>query len=260
MKLRTIIFAAATLSASFCTSANTLGQQADEAYNKEDYVNAIELYTRSIAQEGVSADVYYNLGNAHYRNNHLGQAVLNYERALRIDPTHDDARTNLQFVRTHIQDRPEDDTAFFASVHRAIVNAATPNAWAWIAFAIFLLFIAAVASYIFAPGIALRKTGFFGGIVLLFLFAYILFVAWSASSRAASHEEAVVITPSTQLTSAPMGGRNATDKVVTIHEGTLVEIIDSVATPEDPSSPIWYNVKINNATKAWLRGSDVERI
>jgi hypothetical protein len=47
---------------------------------------------------------------------------------------------------------------------------------------------------------------------------------------------------------------------VTIHEGTKVEIIDSIATPDDPVSPKWYNVKINNSAKAWLRASDVERI
>ncbi|MDE6468064.1 MAG: SH3 domain-containing protein, partial [Muribaculaceae bacterium] len=54
--------------------------------------------------------------------------------------------------------------------------------------------------------------------------------------------------------------RGTSDKVVTIHEGTRVQIIDSVATPDDPVSPRWYNVKINNGTKAWLRASDVERI
>jgi hypothetical protein len=47
---------------------------------------------------------------------------------------------------------------------------------------------------------------------------------------------------------------------VPIHEGTKVEIVDSVATPDDPDSAKWYDVKINNSTRAWLRASDVERI
>ena len=77
---------------------------------------------------------------------------------------------------------------------------------------------------------------------------------------ATTHDDAVVIVPSTQLTSVPRAAKTSSDKVVTIHEGTKVEIIDSVATPDDPVSPMWYNVKINNNTKAWLRSADVERI
>ncbi len=238
----------------------TLGQQADSAYSAEMYSKAIELYNRSIAEEGRSGDIYYNLGNAYYRADKIGKAVISYERALRIDPTHEDARVNLDFVRSRIQDRPEDDTVFLAAIHRSIVSAMGANAWAWTSFAIFVLLICAIGVYIFSTNVTLRKISFFGGIVLLFVTIYFLMVAADSRSRACSHDDAVVIVPSTQLTSAPRASRAGSDKVVTIHEGTEVQIVDSVATPDDPQSPMWYNVKINNNTKAWLRASDVERI
>lgn len=256
-KIAIIILAAICTINAFAAS---IGQQADSAYNKEDYRAAIDLYNSSIAQEGRSSTAYYNLGNAYFRNDNLGKAVISYERALKLDPTNKDARQNLEFVKTRIQDRPEDDTSFFASMHRGIRSAMTPNAWAWTAFAIFLLMMGAVALYIFTTDVTLRKTGFFGGIVLVFIFSYVVYVAADSSSTAQSHEEAVVIVPGTQLSSAPRQSRSASDKVVTIHEGTKVEIVDSVATPDDPVSPRWYEVKINNATRAWLRSVDVERI
>ena len=40
-------------------SALTTGEEADSAYNKENYREAIELYTRSIAEDGMSANAYY---------------------------------------------------------------------------------------------------------------------------------------------------------------------------------------------------------
>ena len=92
-------------------SASSFAQQADSAYNKENYREAISLYLESLARDGQSATVYYNLGNAYFRNDNLGKAVISYERALRINPTDADARQNLDFVRSRIQDRPEDDTA-----------------------------------------------------------------------------------------------------------------------------------------------------
>lgn len=240
--------------------ALTLAEQADSAYNKDDYRQAVELYTRSLATDGVSADVYYNLGNAYYRSDKLGMAVVCYERALKLDPTDKDARTNLTFVRSRIQDRPEDDSAFLSNVHNSLLGSMTANAWAVTAFVFFLFLLGAVALYIFSRKVPMRKTGFFGAIVFVFIFGYSLFMARESYTAANSHEEAVVITPSTQLTSAPRAARGSTDKVVTIHEGTKVEIIDSISTPDDPVSPKWYNVKINNNTKAWLRASDVERI
>lgn len=247
-------------SISLCANAMTIGQQADSAYNAENYKEAIQLYNKSIAEEGRSSDIYYNLGNAYFRADRLGQAVLNYERALRLNPANKDARTNLEFVKKRIQDKPEDDTAFFASVHHAIMSSMTANAWAWVAFTIFLLLMGAVALYIFSTRVEIRKIGFFGGIALLVVFAYLLMVANDSATFATDHNWAVVTVPSTQLTSAPRAPRTSTDKVVLIHEGTAVEIVDSVATPDDPRSPMWYNVKINNNTKAWLRASDVERI
>lgn len=260
MKMKKSIIFSLLLTMGMSASALTIGERADSAYNKEDYRQAIELYKHSIEQEGRSSDIYYNLGNAYYRNDNLGKAVVNYERALRLNPTNADARTNLEFVNSRIQDRPEDDSAFLANLHHSLMSAMTPNAWAWTAFIIFLLFAGAVGLYIFSTNVAYRKTGFFGGIVLICVFAYTLMLASDSADYAQNHDSAVVIVPNTQLSSTPRAAKTANDKVVTIHEGTKVEIVDSVATPDDPVSPRWYNVKINNSTKAWLRASDVERI
>ncbi len=258
--MKKILLFAVMMACSLGAFALSIGEKADSAYNKENYREAIELYKKAIEEEGIDSDIYYNLGNAYYRNDNIGLAVASYERALKLDPTNTDARTNLVFVRARIEDKPEDDSAFLSNVHHAILGSMTPDAWAWTAFVLFLVLLGAVALYIFSRDVALRKTGFFGGIVLLVVFLYALAVAAESVSAARSHDRAVVIVPSTQLTSVPRPATTSADKVVTIHEGTVVEVIDSVATPDDPVSPMWYNVKINNNSKAWLRASDVERI
>lgn len=204
MIMKRILFAFIALVLAVASAqALTIAQRADSAYNAENYRLAIDLYRQALAHDGVSANVYYNLGNAYYRIDKLGSAVANYERALRLNPADADARQNLEFVKSRIQDRPEDDTAFLASLHHSMVQSMTANAWAWTAFVIFLLFMGAVALYIFATGVGLRKTGFFGGIVLLVMLAYSLCAASDAVERATAHSRAVVIVPSTQLSSAP---------------------------------------------------------
>lgn len=61
-------------------------KEAESAYTKEDYKKAIELYEGLLETYGESADIYYNLGNAYYKSNQVAPAILNYERALLLDP------------------------------------------------------------------------------------------------------------------------------------------------------------------------------
>lgn len=240
--------------------AATIAQQADSAYMAERYHEASALYERSIAEEAATVDAYYNLGNSYWRNGDAGHAIINYERALRLDPSHEDARINLDFVRTRIQDLPEDDSSFLGNVHDRVVSAMSPDAWAFTALVLFLAVVGMAALYIFAPGVMARKTGFFGGIVMLCLTVYAVVVAAQGASAPSRTDEAVVVVPTTLLSSTPKATQGTPDKVVAIHEGTKVQIVDSVMAPGAEGLEKWYDVKINNSTRAWLQAKDVEKI
>ena len=241
-------------------SAAPLAQQADSAYNREAYSDAVALYNEAIATDGASSPLYYNLGNAYYRANNLGKAILSYERALALDPSNEEAAINLNFVRTRIEDAPEDDSSFLSNLHKGIVSNMSPDAWAWTALILFIILLGTIALYIFSSNVIMRKVGFFGGIIMIFVFAYTIAIAYQTAAAYKSHEEAIVIVPTTNLSSAPRSSRGEKEKVVPIHEGTKVMIIDSLSTPDDPNVGKWYDVKINNSSRAWLNAADVERI
>ena len=239
---------------------NELLAGADSAYLKEDYRQAISLYERALEEYGPSPTAFYNLGNAYYRSDRIGLAILNYERALKLDPSFKDARTNLDFVNTKITDKPEDDSSFLGNAYESIVQSLSPNAWAWVALAVFVLFLGSIATYIFTRRVIIRKTGFFGAIILIFLLVFFISVAYNSANRLYRHDRAVVMVPTTNLTSAPRSPKSKTEKVVPVHEGTVLRIVDSVATPDDAASHMYYDVKINNTTRAWVKAADVERI
>ncbi|MDE6691974.1 MAG: tetratricopeptide repeat protein [Muribaculaceae bacterium] len=245
--------------AALSMSALTTAQQADSAYNVEDYRMAIRLYLKAIDDDGVSPEICYNLGNAYYRIDELGRSVLFYQRALALDPSMDDARSNLDFVKTHIIDKPEDDSSFLSNLHRRILSAFSPNAWAWIAFIMFAILIGCVALYIFSSNVSLRKTGFFGALCLLVLTVYAITISYQAATAHSRSNMAVVIVPTANLRSMP-GASTDNNKVIPIHEGTVLEITDSLIMSGESSSPKWYDVKINNSTRAWVNAADVEQI
>lgn len=239
--------------------ALTTAERADSAYNATNYRDAVRLYTEALKQSGPNTTLYYNLANSYYRLGQTGQAVANYERALRIDPSNRDAAENLRFVQSKIGNLPEDDSSFLGNLHYSIIALMSPDCWAVAGIVMTMLLIGMIAMYIFGNGVVIRKTGFFGAIVLLFLTVYTLVVAWQASTMWRSHDDAVVMVD-TNLNTEPHSPRSATDKLIPVPEGAVLHIIDSLATPNDPQAPKWYDVKINNSTRAWVNASHVERI
>ncbi len=242
------------------TSAMTLAEKADSAYNHEDFVQAVRLYHQAITADGVSPELYYNLANSYYRIGKMGRAVIYYERALKLDPSFKDARTNLEFVKTRIIDKPEDDSTFLGNVHQGITGWMHPDLWAWTAFCMFVLVLGCVALYVFSGNVNVRKLGFFGGGIAIVLFFYTLIIAVQTARAPYQHNTAVIIVPTSNLSTQPGSHTGKNTKIIPVHEGTVVEIVDSMAIPGESSSPLWYDVKINNSTRAWVRSADVEKI
>ena len=73
-------------------------QQGIEAYNQGQYEQAIEKF-QSLAEEGISASLLYNLANSYAQNGQSGMAILYYERAARLAPGDSDIQGNLELLR-----------------------------------------------------------------------------------------------------------------------------------------------------------------
>jgi tetratricopeptide (TPR) repeat protein len=91
--------------ASLCVSAPAAGttieetfQQANEAYSRGDYTSAAADYEQIIEIYGYSPGVLFNLANSYAQDGQIGRAVLNYERALRLNPSDPDIIGNLELV------------------------------------------------------------------------------------------------------------------------------------------------------------------
>lgn len=257
-KLLTILMA--VFATAICCRATALTEEADTAYARQDYALAVQLYHKAIANDGISPQIYFNLGNSYYRLGKPGRAVLYYSRALQLDPSMQDARDNLAFVNTRILDKPEDDSTFLGNLHQGILAKMTPDAWAWTAFGLFVALLGCVAIYIFSSSVPMRKFGFFGGFIVAAVFIYSLAAASQTASAPFDRSRAVIIVPTSNLSTAPGATSGENAKIIPLHEGTVVEITDSTTVPGDAASPIWYDVKINNSTRAWARAADLERI
>ena len=78
--------------------------RANQAYKEGRFQQAVNGYRRLIESGHESGELFYNLGNAYFRLNQLGRAILNYERARLLIPRDADLNFNLGLARDEMQD------------------------------------------------------------------------------------------------------------------------------------------------------------
>ena len=247
----------ATLQDSQEPSGGELAAQADSAYSADNFTLAEQLYLESIRRDGTSTTIYYNLGNAYYRQGNLGKAIVNYERALKLDPTNADARANLEFVKTKITDRQIDQGSIMDTLWQNVVCMFRADTWAWIAVLLFAMFLAGAFTYVLSNVVMVKKLSFFGGIVVFILCAAAVIVSFAAANRISDNNYAIILPPSAQLSTTPRSARSASEEAFLLHEGTKVEIVDSISTQAEGK---WYEVKVGQRERAWIKAEEAERI
>ena len=116
--------------------------QANKFYEDRDPGSAIRLYEAILARGEESAELYFNLGNAYFKQGDLGHAIVNYLRAKRLAPGDDDIRHNLAFAKQFSTVQMEG--VALNPVHSfmiSLVDSYRLNALAWMASAVFVLFV-----------------------------------------------------------------------------------------------------------------------
>ncbi|MFT4549364.1 MAG: tetratricopeptide (TPR) repeat protein [Verrucomicrobiales bacterium] len=100
--MRNILFSLILLiagAANLCANPSEQFAAANQSFLDGKFEGAYSGYTSLLDGGHVNSDLLYNLGNTSYRLERTGEAVLWYERALVIDPTHREARQNLRFLK-----------------------------------------------------------------------------------------------------------------------------------------------------------------
>ena len=226
----------------------SLFAEANAQYAEGNYAEAAESY-RQVLVEQPSAEVYYNLGNACFKQGELSQSILAYERALRLRPLYKDAQYNLKFAQSRIVDNIEDTNSFFVSNWlKAVRNLLSEQTWMWLSVALFLLTLTGAMLFAFSRVVWLRKTAFYTAIVALVISIAACANAGSLHKRDTLRAEAVITQGIVNAKSSP--DRSGTD-LFTLHEGTKVVIKEQLGN--------WCNIHVGNNI-GWIPLTTLERI
>ena len=238
---------------------------ADTLYVNGDYKQAAEAYLAVAKVDGDSPQLLFNLANSYAQAGDYGNAILYYSRANRLDPTNKDIKNNLNYFASKVEDsnRAElrgkkisvapDAETFFPSVRRHICAEVAPNLWSVLAAVFFILVLGCIAIYLFCSEVRLRKSGFFGGIVLFLACVMSVVFAFMSASYYDSHDQAVLMAYKTELLIEPSSdSKPATNQLC---QGTRFQIIAEETDVQ--GQPTWYKVRLNSDIEGWLRASDL---
>lgn len=227
-----------------------LWDRANTAYINADYRTAIENYERILERRSASAKLYYNLANACFKSDRLGEAIVGYKRALRLTPGDEDIRYNLGVAQARTKDNIEAIPEFFATVWlRALRHTMGCAAWSVVSLVALAATFACFLCYLLSQRIGLRKAGFYG---MLAAFALCVVTTWFAAAERREmldRDDAVVMVPAVAVKSSP--DRSATDLFV-LHEGTEVTVTGRLDE--------WCEIVIADGKKGWIESRRIETI
>lgn len=227
-----------------------LFEQANRLYQQEQYTEAIARYLEIINSGYESWQVYYNLGNAYYKSRQIGRAILNYERAARLNPKNEDIQFNLQIANLSVVDKIVIPPQFFLS--RWINTIKTLwgiQTLTYILIGLYLLVSGLIVLYILVRKRAIQRLASISLItlgVLLVIIAIILIVRVQEHN---SVHDAIILSNKIEVLSSP--DEQGTE-LFALHEGVKVRIEDIREN--------WARIRLPDGKVGWVKRDSFEII
>src|SRR6266404_3569593 len=240
--MKTVFGLAIFLAAVSIGAAQPAGQfaKANQEFAAGDFKAAIADYEEVVRAGQDAPNLFYNLGNAYFRQRDFGRAILNYERALALDPRHPEAQANLRIAR----DEARALELIPARAERWF-SFATLNQYALTATIAFWIGAFALLVFIFNR----RRAALVLSILSLSILAIALAAVYQLASGKNGEQLAVVIADNTEarLATADTAGR-----VLTLPSGSEIQILSRRGD--------WIYAALPNDLRGWMPANSAEQV
>ncbi|AOW21302.1 tetratricopeptide repeat protein [Urechidicola croceus] len=232
----------------FSQSADSLFVQANELYKNENYTEAIEVYKKIEETKVHSDELYFNMANSYYKLNKVAPSIYYYEKALKLNPSNSDAKTNLTFAKKMSIDAIESmPKTIFQKFSESIIYKLSYNSWAWAAVVFSFLGALLFLLYHFAYSSGKKLLYFNTSIIsALFLIVSVVF-AFQAYTHTVNTKSAIIFKQTSDVKNAPTLN---SDTVFELHEGTKVLVLDAI---DD-----WNKIKLADGKIGWIISDDIK--
>lgn len=219
-------------------------------YQKGDYTGAVQSYDIILANGEESAELYFNLGNAYYKQNKIAPAIYNYEKALILDPDNADVQNNLEFTRQKLVDKiiPLPKPGLSGLIQN-LAGGYHYDSWAWGSVIFAFLCLITFAGYYLLKKEKYKRI-FFAGLCLSVLL-FVISMGSAAFLYAAESEDnpAIVFSAAAPVKTDP--DNEAEDSFV-LHEGTKVQVEDLGVE--------WSKIRLADNREGWIESAAIRML
>lgn len=235
---------------SIAAQPEALLEEGNELYKAEDYSGAIQKYSAVINEGYESPVLYFNLGNAHFRNGNLGESILFYEKGLKLSPGEEDIEYNLAIAKARTVDKIEEvPQIFIIEWWDTLLASFSVSTWGLFLIFWFVLFTISVAVFLTAKTGLTQKLGFWSGSLFLFLTLTVGVFLFADYTRETSRVDGVLLSEVVSVKVSP--DRNSNDAFI-LHEGVKFRIEDNVGD--------WSRIKLSDGKVGWVNKTTYEII
>ena len=236
------------LSLSFFAQNDVVFDKANTLYNEGKYADAISQYESILATRNHSAALYFNLGNAHYKLNHIAPSIYYYEKALLLNPNDSDIKNNMAFAKNMTIDAIDvvPDVGFSKLLNTS-TNKLSFDTWAKIAVSLVFCFVLLFLGYYLAYSTLNKRLAFIGSSIALIFACITLAFAFHKYNLDKNDNPAIVFSQESKVKSNP---NSRSEESFRLHEGTKVQVIE---TYND-----WKKIKLSDGKIGWVVSDNIK--
>ena len=235
----------------FAENTDMITQTLDDAitaYHNKDYDTALSSFLYLENNNIVNADLYYNIANCHFRQSQIGKAIIYYKKALKVDPAHTAANSNLKFILTLTKDKIDSDnngamSQFLLRIYHSFDLNKSALFTAILFFILILLLIVLQSVFQHRD----KSLPVFLISLVLILLVISTTVSYLKYQNFHSAKDAVITSQTAIGFSGP--GTEYT-RVFTIHEGMICYI--------EETNENWLLIKLPNGIGGWIESDQLE--
>jgi len=216
------------------------------ALNNNQYDLALQEFETILDNNWDSPELYYNLGNAYYRNGNTSGSVWAYESCLRLSPTYTDAEYNLKLANLKVKDRVDlPDPPIYLKWYMGIKEHFTPSVWINVTlFILLLLSILVTVSRILSVVSLNYISGIFSTLFFISFF-FTLHSIWTENSV----NQGIIYYSAVEARSEP---NTFSAQLFAVHEGLKVSV--------NQTSENWVEIELMDGKIGWIENHQIRLI
>lgn len=225
-------------------------KQSVQALTDGDTEIAIKALDSIISSGQVSAEVYSNLAHAHFLEGSNAKAILNYERALILNPGNEAIEGALNAIRERLEVNITDIPDFIlTTMYREVVNIMSSTSWSILQLILGMIGIGALFLLLFPRGLLPPRQVKIIGITALVLCLLMGVFAWSKKGYEQDKDHGIIMFSNKAIYAAP---DDQSPEVAPVGSGNKVLILSELGD--------WFKVELRDRDTGWIKKSALELI